>query len=145
MSSKFLKWTIALAGIAAGTAAVVGKLASDKKKNEDLDAFLLPDTDEDQDLDTTTLLTSDIMSWLGKSEDDLQVTLTFGVDNQESAVSFQEALAKEGLSSELDSENMTVHVIYTGDYSLEGLNFLASILEDTSEDASADYQGFEFE
>ena len=144
MSAKWLKWTIAVAGAAIGAAAVVGKLASEKKKDEDLDEFLLPDENEETEYEAVPSLTKDIQSWQDVQSENFNVEIHFGFENSDSATQFQEALAKEGLSSDYNAEDSIVNVLYSEDTTMEGLNFLAATLEDASIEYEAQYQGFKF-
>ena len=144
MSAKWLKWTLAVAGAAAGAAAIIGKLASDKKKNEDLDEFLLPEENNESEYETIPSLTKDIQSWQDLEAETFNVEIHFGFENSDLATQFQEALAKEGLSSDFNAEDSIVNVLYSEDTTMEGLNFLSATLEDASVEYEAQYQGFKF-
>lgn len=143
MSAKWLKWTVALASIAAGTAAVIGKVASDKKREEALDDFLVPE-EEKSEFQSVPSLTKDIQSWQDMDGDTFNVEISFGFENDDNATEFQEVLAKEGLSSEFNYENGIVNVLYSEDTTMEGLNFLAATLEDACLECLGQYQGFHF-
>ena len=144
MSAKWLKWTIAIASVAAGTAAVIGKMASDKKKEEELDDFLLPEETEETEYISVPSLTKDIQSWQDMDSEEFSVVLKFGFESDENAVDFQEQLAKEGLSSNYNADERIVRVEYNEDCSMEALNFLAATLEDACVECDAQYQGFRF-
>ena len=133
MSAKWLKWTIAIASVAAGTAAIIGKVASDKKKEAELDDFLLPE-EEESEFESRPSLTKDIQSWQDMDAETFNVEIAFQFDNEDNAFDFQEWLAQEGI----------VQVVYSEDTTMEGLNFLAATLEDACVECQAKYQGFHF-
>ena len=144
MSAKWLKWTIAAAGATVGAAAIIGKLASDKKKDEKLDQFLLPEENDSTEYESVPALTKDIQSWHDIEAEDFSVKIKFSFENPENAREFQDLVAQEGLSSNYSSETGIVNVIYGEDTTMEGLNFLAATLEDACVDCEAEYQGFNF-
>ena len=143
MSAKWLKWTIAIASVAAGTAAIIGKVASDKKKEAELDDFLLPE-EEESEFESRPSLTKDIQSWQDMDAETFNVEIAFQFDNEDNAFDFQEWLAKEGLSSQYEAQEGIVQVVYSEDTTMEGLNFLAATLEDACVECQAKYQGFHF-
>ena len=143
MSAKWLKWTVAIASVAAGAAAVIGKVASDKKREEELDEFLLS-KEELSEYESVPSLTKDIQSWQDLDGDSFHVKLSFGFELEENAEQFQAVLAKEGLSSEFNFDECIVDIFYSEDTSMEGLNLLAATLEDACVEYLGNYLGFCF-
>lgn len=135
------KVAAAAAGIALG-AAEIAKVVIDKRK-KDLDNYLLPAPDDTQS-EEIPALKADILSWVGMDSNVLPVTLSFATPDAQAADVFQEALAKDGLSSSYDSVSNIVDVLYNGEMTIDGLTFLAASLINAIKQTDAQYQGYTF-
>lgn len=138
---NWFKIAAVAAGIAAGAAGIAKVVIDKKKKN--IDDYLLP-APNDTESEEIPALKSDILSWVGMDEKVFPATLSFALADDQMADAFQEALAKDGISSSYDSASNIVDVIYNGETSIDSLTFLAASLINAVKQTDAQYQGFVF-
>lgn len=143
---KLLKWIAVITGILAGIACFI--VAKDKKDKENakMDAWLMDDDNNEPPLASSAQdrLTADILDFAENKENQKEVTLSFGLPDLKQASAFQEMAAQAGCSSDLDSKNLVVDVIYTHEFTPQALAELAQELDTAMEVCHAAYQGYHF-
>ena len=128
------------AAIGFATASLITKQVEDKKRQKELDDFLLPDEDQPVVVDIPReecSLEEDVLAC-----NESPVIFKFKLDSKENAVSFQDALSEKGLSSTIDVDSLMVEVMYNGDLTEESLEELLSDLKTLSVTAQAIYKGY---
>ncbi|MGM9912559.1 hypothetical protein [Floccifex sp.] len=126
----------AVVGFAAAT--VVTKRFYDKKKEQELDEFLLPDESEaiKIHIDSPSSLKEDIDS-LNASP----VTFEFGLESKEKAMVFQDLLSEKGLSSNIDATNFSVEVLFNDEVNDVSKQSLYENLNELCQQVNAQYKG----
>ena len=132
--------TIGVALIAGSAAAlVILKDKEEKKKNAELDEFLLSDETEavvinipKEDVDS---LEKDILSLK-----ETPVSFVFSLENKEKAMLFQDLLSEKGISSKLNSET-TVEAVYNDEINESNLSDLLEDMHSILENVDAKYDG----
>lgn len=114
---------IAVVGIAVGL--VVKNDLDEKKKNKELDEFLLSDETEPVviNVPVENEFDKDILSIKN-----IPATITFTLEDKDKCLLFQDLLSEKGLSSDLSSDTLKVDVIYNGDDVDELLSDLKDVL-----------------
>lgn len=145
---KFLKYLLGIAAIGTAGGLLAAKMVRDKKRQAELDDFLMPEEDETVVIDVPRknsesefMMHQDIMSWLKENAEITPITLVFTFVDFKDAYKFQEDAAKFGLSSSVNDEEREVEVIYNGDISYETLKLLSDDLSKLLKDNKVFYQG----
>lgn len=108
---KFGKLLAGLVIVSAAGAAVVGKISKDKKKQEELDDYLMPNYRSDEECDPSKdlkggfrELQSDLISW-NENTDPESIVLSFQFNNESDMSIFEESVksfVKKSLSNVAD-------------------------------------------
>lgn len=145
---SWLKTIIGLATVGLATAAVLSKVNEDKKKQQELDEFLCPESDEPIVVAPTKELPyekveKDVLEL--EKLDVVYVTCYYGFEFEESeqAVAFQEECSDSGLSTSMVKN--VVDVMYSGDTKYDELNEFFMKLYPILDEMKPKYQGCHFE
>lgn len=125
-----IKGIIGTAAVVLAGAAVVGKVSQEKKKQAELDEFLIPSEEEPvvHNILLDTELTVAIQQVRDKGAE--KAVFSFNVENAETAHTLQEQAALAHMGSSYNEEENIVDVIYQNDVAdenLDSLNELANI------------------
>lgn len=137
---------LGMAAVAATGAAVAGKIVNDKKRQEELNEFLVPEVDEPVVMDipeNEDVLDMDIRSL--KGQDISNVLFIFKVQDAQSAHELQRLAAEEHMGSTYDDEAGTVEIVYQESFGETELQNLYKILKDISKECGATYKKYHFE
>lgn len=148
-----MKWFKFLAGVtvvSAAGAAIAAKTIRDKKRQAELDEFLMPETDDMVVLDIPTKhqkakdkMEDDILD-LANRDVTVPVNLHFKFEHFKEAHEFAEELSETGLSSSLSDEDRTVTIQYRGEINSDSLLILTSNLNSAINTKDIYYQGCDF-
>lgn len=127
---------IALVGVAAGI--VIKNELEEKKKNQELDEFLLSDETEPVvvDIPVENAMEKDILTIKSSP-----ATLHFSCQDKEQCLAFQDLLSQKGLSSDLSSDELKVDVIFNQEVNEESLRELVKDVQDVLDKVEAKYEG----
>lgn len=146
---KWLKLIAGITALSAAGAAVAAKTAKDKKRQAELDEFLVPDEENPIVLDipaknaeSIKKMKKDIASF--EQTEILPVILTFEFEEFKEAQDLQDVLSENNISSTLHDENRKLEVSYHGNVSPSALESFANLLEENLKSTSIEYQGFSF-
>lgn len=119
-----IKGILGTAAVVLAGAAVVGKVSQEKKKQAELDEFLIPSEEEPvvHTIPLDTELGAAIQQVQEKNPE--KAIFTFSVDSVETAHSLQEKAALNHMGSSYNEEENTVDIIYQNDVADENLSTL---------------------
>lgn len=123
-----IKGIIGTAAVVLAGAAVVGKVNQEKKKQAELDEFLIPS--EEEPVVHNIPLDSELTVAIEQVKGAEKAVFTFDVENTEVAHTLQEQAALAHMGSSYNEEASTVDIIYQNDVAdenLASLNELAQI------------------
>lgn len=126
---------IVILGAAVGL--VIKNDLDEKKKNKELDEFLLSDETEPVvvDVPVQDAFTNDILSIKNSP-----ATIVFSLKDKDKCLLLQDLLSEKGLSSESSLENLHVNVIFNDEINEDNLNDLLNDLNDVLKKVEAKYE-----
>ncbi|MGM9947430.1 hypothetical protein [Floccifex sp.] len=125
----------AIVGFAA--ASIVTKKLYEKKKDKELDEFLLPEEDETIVIHIESSLEDDM-----KQIKSSPVLFLFTMDSKEQAMLFQDLLAQKGLSSTIDVNTNGIEVMFNDEINEVNKSDLLKSLLEISHKTNAKYEGY---
>lgn len=127
---------LAITGIAVGL--VIKNDLDEKKRNKELDEFLLSDETEPVVIDVPVedRMAKDILDIKNSP-----LTITFTLEDKDKCLLFQDLLSEKGLSSDLSTECLKVDVVFNDEVNDETLNGLLNDLKGILSKVEAKYEG----
>lgn len=125
----------AIVGFAA--VSVVTKKLYEKKREKELDDFLLPEEDEAVIIHIESSLEDDIQQIKSSP-----VLFLFTLDSKEQAILCQDLLAEKGLSSTIDVNTNGIEVMFNDEVNEENKSNLTKDLLEISQKMNAKYEGY---
>ena len=147
---KFLKVLLGIGVVGAAGAAVATKVARDKKRQAELDAFLMPEDDTvvidvpKKNAESLTKLEADIYALENETNNILPVAFVFSFENFEEANQFKNNLALRKITSSIDDQDREVEVLYNEPITHENCTVLLNHLKEALDRYDLTYQGYRY-
>lgn len=147
---KFLKFLLGVGVIGAAGAAIATKKSRDKKRQVELDEFLMPEDDTviidvpKKESKALTKLEADLYALENEKEDFLSLVFVFDFDNFEEANNFKNELALRKIVSTIDDQDRVIEVVYNDTVTHEAFTVLLNNLKEAMEKSQVTYQGYRY-
>ncbi len=138
-----IRKVLGLATIVAAGTVVAKSIESEKKKNDEIDAFLSP-KDEDTVTYTAPVDVNKVVESLAGADEN-EVVFTFKVDGTDMAHTLQEVAARFHITSSYSVEENTVQLIYSGEFDDSSISELSDALNACIEESGATFVNHYFE
>lgn len=147
---KFLKFLLGVGVIGAAGAAIATKKSRDKKRQAELDEFLMPEDDTvvidvpKKEPESLTKLEADLYALENEKDNILPLKFIFSFDNFEEANNFKNELNLKTINSSIDDQDRVVEVIYNDVITHEAFTILLNDLKEAMEKSQVTYQGYRY-
>lgn len=147
---KWFKFFAGVTVVSAATAAIAAKTIRDKKRQAELDEFLMPEKEDmvvvdipTKNQDAQEKMQKDILSW-EENGVQLPVTLKFKFEHFNEAHDFQELISKDGICSSLSDETRIISIQYNESLETDSLMNLITNINTAIKTKEIYYQGYDF-
>ncbi len=147
---KFLKFLLGVGVIGAAGAAIATKKARDKKRQAELDEFLMPEDDTviidvpKKEPESLTKLEADLYALENEKENILPLTFIFSFENFEEANKFKNELTLRTITSTINDQDLFVEVIYNDVITHDAFTVLLNDFKEAMEKSQVTYQGYRY-
>ena len=147
---KFLKFLLGVGVIGAAGAAIATKKSRDKKRQAELDEFLMPEDDTviidvpKKEPESLTKLEADLYALENEKENILPLTFIFSFENFEEANKFKNELTLRTITSTINDQDCFVEVIYNDSITHDAFTVLLNDFKEAMEKSQVTYQGYRY-